>query len=119
MNQSTVDGVTFVIQIHGVGATAIDNLIQSINNAKALQIINSSVQVLASVMPGSSAVVGNAIALAMSGIVVTCAIWQYLYEQVDAESNTQMAKGKLRTHDQLRTYCIGPAANQTLWRQAA
>ena len=66
-----VDGVTFIVQVHGIGATATDNLIQAVNNSSGLQVGNSIVQVTAALVPGAAGVVANAIALSMTGVIVT------------------------------------------------
>jgi Ca2+-binding RTX toxin-like protein len=66
-----VDGVTFIVQVHGIGATATDNLIQAVNNSTGLQVGNSIVQVTAALVPGPAGIVANAIALSMSGVVIT------------------------------------------------
>jgi hypothetical protein len=66
-----VDGVTFIVQVHGIGATATDNLIQAVNSSSGLQVGNSIVQVTAALVPGPAGVVANAIALSMTGVVIT------------------------------------------------
>jgi len=66
-----VDGITFIVQLHGVGATATDNFIQAINNSNGLQLSNSIIQVSASLIGRAPGVVANAIALSLTGVVVT------------------------------------------------
>jgi hypothetical protein len=44
------DGVTLIFQIHGIGATATDNLIQAVNSSNGLQVGNSIVQVTATLV---------------------------------------------------------------------
>jgi hypothetical protein len=67
----TLSGITFIVQIHGQGATATDNLIQAVNNASNFTIGNSIVQVAASLVPGPAGTVANAIALSLTGVAVT------------------------------------------------
>jgi hypothetical protein len=69
-SQVVVD-IQVVVQAHGIGATATDNLIQVINNSTPLERANAVVQVGAAMIPGAGAVIGNAIALSMQGIVIT------------------------------------------------
>jgi hypothetical protein len=65
-----VDGVTFIVQVHGIGATATDNLTQAVNSSSRLQIGNSLVQVAAALVPGPAGVAANAIAMSMTGVVI-------------------------------------------------
>lgn len=66
--QGMIDGITFIVQLHGQGATATDNFIQAVNNASPLQIGNSVIQITASLIPGPPGIVANAIALGMTGV---------------------------------------------------
>ncbi|MDP1690700.1 MAG: hypothetical protein Q8L49_01840 [Burkholderiaceae bacterium] len=60
---SAADGIVLIAQIHGIGASATDNLIQFVNSSSGIEVAAIGAQIVSIIPMGPLSVVTNGVAM--------------------------------------------------------